>query len=94
MAFQPSQPHRRPDYVSQNQSQKDTIASLANDTVKAIKTRLKSAGFYSIIVDATTDISHMGQFSLSLRYVEKTGKEIKQSHSVLPKQQTMSCFNI
>ena len=37
---------------------------------------VKDAVFYSVIVDSTIDISRVDQFSLSIRYVNKSGKSV------------------
>lgn len=52
-------------YLS-HQSQNELIAALSKETLSTIIDEIKSAKFFSVIVDSTIDITRMDQFSLSL----------------------------
>lgn len=58
-----------------HQSQNELIAALASETLSTIMDEVKAAKFFSVIVDSTIDID---PFSLSLRYVTKTGNSIER----------------
>uniref|UniRef100_A0A667Y992 TTF-type domain-containing protein n=1 Tax=Myripristis murdjan TaxID=586833 RepID=A0A667Y992_9TELE len=68
---------RKVTYLSPD-SQNELISALASETLSSIVTEVKAAKFYSVIVDSTIDISSIDQFSLSLRYVTKTGNSIER----------------
>ena len=64
-------------YIS-HQAQDEMIACLAKETLQMIVKEIKDAVFYSVIVDSTIDISRVDQFSLSIRYVNKSGKCVER----------------
>jgi len=49
------------------------IALIANETRTMIIDQLKKAGYFSISVDSTPDITHMDQLTIILRYVNNDG---------------------
>jgi hypothetical protein len=53
--------------------QNDLIKSVAEEILSKILDEVREAQYYSIIVDSTIDISRIDQFSLSLRYVTRSG---------------------
>lgn len=64
-------------YISP-ESQNELISSLGAETLNMIVKEIKDAVFYSVIVDSTIDIARVDQFSLSIRYVDKSGKSVER----------------
>ncbi|XP_069823176.1 zinc finger MYM-type protein 1-like [Dendropsophus ebraccatus] len=59
-------------YLS-SESQNELISALACEALSTIINEVKSANFFSVIVDSTIDVTRIDQFSLSLRYVTEAG---------------------
>lgn len=55
----------------------EVVDLLANKVKKIIVNDIKSAKYFSVIVDSTPDISHTDQLSFVLRYVGKDGLPIE-----------------
>ncbi|XP_051793678.1 zinc finger MYM-type protein 1-like [Acanthochromis polyacanthus] len=64
-------------YISP-ESQNEIITCLGNETLQMIVKEIKDAFFYSVIADSTIDISRVDQFSLSIRYVNESGKSVER----------------
>ncbi|KAK1175574.1 zinc finger MYM-type protein 1-like isoform X1 [Acipenser oxyrinchus oxyrinchus] len=75
-------------YLSHH-TQNELISCLAQETLKVITEEVKLARFFSVIVDSTVDIVRVDQFSLSLRYVTKTGHS--SEHFIKFDELTSSC---
>ena len=58
--------------------QNDLLQSINDTILKKIVTEIKSAKYYAVLADTTTDISHKDQFSLCLRHVNLTGDVLEQ----------------
>jgi len=62
-------------YISKT-STNELIQCCGNEILEIILQRIKLAKFYCVIFDETTDISHISQLSLSIRYIfENTIRE-------------------
>lgn len=59
-------------YIS-SVTQNELIKCCGEEILTQIISKIKSAGYYSIIFDETTDCSHISQMSLVLRYVNNEG---------------------
>ncbi|KAG5889394.1 hypothetical protein JTB14_018269 [Gonioctena quinquepunctata] len=62
-------------YISKT-TQNQLIHFCSEDIISTIFTKIKSAQFYRIMFDETTDISHLSQMSLVIRYLQ--GREVKE----------------
>lgn len=58
--------------------QNDVIQSLASELSLTIDNEVKSAQFFSLIIDSTIDISRIDQMSVSLRSVLKSGHVVER----------------
>lgn len=56
----------------------EVIEIMRNEVQRKIIDELKTAKYYSIIVDSTPDISHVDQLSFCLRYVTPDGKPVER----------------
>ncbi|KAL2097072.1 hypothetical protein ACEWY4_006279 [Coilia grayii] len=66
-------------YLSKN-IQNEFIGVLAEAVLEKIVQKVKTAGYYSIMMDCTPDVSHKEQLSLVLRYVTTEQKvEVHES---------------
>jgi hypothetical protein len=54
------------------------LQSINNTILKKIVTEIKSAKYFAVLADTTTDISHKDQFSLCICYVSLTGYVLEQ----------------
>ncbi|KAK3929211.1 52 kDa repressor of the inhibitor of the protein kinase [Frankliniella fusca] len=57
--------------------QNDVIECCAKDITTQIVEKSKKTKYYSVIFDETTDISHLSELSLSIRYTDGDGETIK-----------------
>ncbi|KAG5880323.1 hypothetical protein JTB14_018528 [Gonioctena quinquepunctata] len=62
-------------YISKT-TQNQLIHFCSEEIMSTIITKIKFAKFYSIMFDETTDISHVSQMSLVIRYLQ--GSEVKE----------------
>lgn len=82
-------------YLS-NRSQNDLIEALASETLSAIIQEVKTARFYSVIVDSSIDVARIDQFSLSLRYVTEKGDTVERfvKFEELPDSSAEAFYNL
>ncbi|CAH1119753.1 unnamed protein product [Phaedon cochleariae] len=67
----------RATYVSKT-TQNDLICCIGEEIRDAVIRRVNAAAFYCIIFDETTDVSHISQMSIVLRYVDIDMKEARE----------------
>lgn len=60
----------RATYIGKN-TQNDIIKSCEEEITSVILERVREAGYYAILFDETTDVSHIEQMSFSIRYIYK-----------------------
>lgn len=60
----------RATYIGKN-TQNNLITCCGEEVLEIILNRVREAKYYSVIFDETTDVSHVEQLSLNLRYVHK-----------------------
>ena len=58
--------------------QNDLIQSLASELSATIDDEVRSAQFFSLIIDSTIDISRIDQMSVYLRAVSKSGNVVER----------------
>ena len=63
------------------ESQNIILNAIGKQIRNIILSEIHAAGVYIIMMDCTTDVSHAGQLSLILRYVN-AGQDTLKSHSV------------
>jgi len=69
---------KRNELYSSHDVQNDLIQSLATELSATIDNEVKSAQFFSLIIDSTIDISRIDQTSVSLRSVLKSGHVVER----------------
>jgi hypothetical protein len=62
--------NRRQEFLSWT-IQNELLELMSNAVVRKLTDKIRSAGMYSVIVDGTTDITHMEQESIVIRYVDE-----------------------
>jgi hypothetical protein len=65
---------RNATYISQK-IQNEIVATCGDIIVEAITNRITQSGFFSVLVDKTTDVAGIAQLSLCIRYVDNVKKE-------------------
>lgn len=65
----------RATYIGKN-TQNELINCCGEDISCEIVRRVQEAGYYEILFDETTDLAHMQQLSLTLRYMREISERI------------------
>ncbi|XP_069505594.1 zinc finger MYM-type protein 1-like [Ambystoma mexicanum] len=65
------------DHYCSKRIKNELLDIMASKVLKNILMRLCKAKFYSVIVDCTSDISHIEQMSLTVRFVDDSDDQIK-----------------